>query len=133
MLSIYICIVKNVILLTATLIMLAKPFWPIVDYMVNYDYIVNTLCENKDKPEMECNGKCHLSQELAKENGDSNTNPLNNKSSKSEIPQIIISENLSEFIFEFHTEITAIKKIAYAPKISSSTFISKILHPPRLG
>ena len=124
---------KNVILLTATIIMFAKPFWPIVDYMVNYDYIVNTLCENKDKPAMECNGKCYLSKELAKENGDNDTNPLNNKNSKSEIPQIIISENLSEFIFEFQTEIVAIEKIVYTPILYPSTFISKILHPPRLG
>lgn len=113
--------------------MFAKPFWPIVDYMVNYDYIVNTLCENKDKPELECNGKCHLSKELAKENGDNDTNPLNNKNSKSEIPQIIISENIVEFNFDFTTQISAIKKVGYISSIHNSTFSSKILHPPRLG
>ena len=43
-----------------------KPVFPFVDYVVNYDYISKVLCENKAKPEMKCNGKCHLMKELAK-------------------------------------------------------------------
>lgn len=43
-----------------------KPVFPLVDYMVNYDYISKVLCENKAKPELKCNGKCHLMKELAK-------------------------------------------------------------------
>ena len=46
--------------------MLMKPVLPLVDYVVNYDYISKVLCENKAKPEMKCNGKCHLMKELAK-------------------------------------------------------------------
>jgi len=33
---------------------------------VNYEYITKELCENKEKPELKCNGKCHLKTELAK-------------------------------------------------------------------
>lgn len=55
---------------TATLIlslfMFFKPVLPVVEYVVLYDYIKNELCVNKDKPELECNGKCHLKKELAK-------------------------------------------------------------------
>lgn len=46
--------------------MLFKPVIPVVEYVVFYDYIKNELCENKDKPELECNGKCHLVKEMAK-------------------------------------------------------------------
>ena len=46
--------------------MLLKPVLPVVDYVVNYEYISTVLCENKAKPKMECNGKCHLMKELAK-------------------------------------------------------------------
>jgi len=46
--------------------MLFKPILPIVEYVVLYDYIKNELCVNKDMPELECNGKCHLKKELAK-------------------------------------------------------------------
>jgi hypothetical protein len=37
-----------------------------MDYAINYDYISKVLCINKDKPELKCNGKCHLMKELAK-------------------------------------------------------------------
>ncbi|QAA81670.1 hypothetical protein EI546_07995 [Aequorivita sp. H23M31] len=124
---------KNVILLLATFIMLAKPFWPIMDYMINYDYIVNVLCENKDNPEMHCNGKCHLSKELAHEAGEDSKNPFNSKTTKTEIPQIIISETISEFLFSTEIEIVSTQAIGYKPVFRNSLFSSKILHPPRLG
>jgi hypothetical protein len=125
--------VKNVILIVASLIMLTKPLWPVVEYVVNYDYIVNVLCENKDKPEMHCNGKCHLTKELAKEAGAEDKNPFNSKTSKTEIPQFIISENISEYTFASATKITSFKNIGYKPNLNSSLFTSKILHPPQLG
>lgn len=37
---------------------------PYFDYAINYDYIVNELCENKNKTELACNGKCYLSKEI---------------------------------------------------------------------
>lgn len=104
-----------------------------VNYIVNYNYIVTVLCENKDKPEMQCNGKCHLTKELAKEAGAEDKNPLNNKTSKTEIPQYIISENISEYTFASETEIISFRNIGYKPNLNSSLFTSKILHPPQLG
>lgn len=112
---------------------MAKPIWPVVDYLVNYDYIVETLCENKDRPEMNCNGKCHLSKELAKEAGNDDKNPLSGKTSKSEIPQIIISEHVSEFLFLSGSEPATTEEIGYKSVFYTSLFSSKILHPPRLG
>ena len=124
---------KNVILIAASLIMLTKPLWPVVEYVLNYDYIVNVLCENKDKPEMQCNGKCHLSKELAKEAGAENDNPFNSKTSKTEIPQFIISENIIEYIFSSTGSLISEENIGYRPNLNSSLFTSKILHPPQLG
>lgn len=39
----------------------------VTNYLINYDYIANVLCINKDKPELKCNGKCHLNKELKKD------------------------------------------------------------------
>lgn len=39
----------------------------VANYVINMDYIAEYLCENQDKPEMECNGKCHLKKELQKD------------------------------------------------------------------
>lgn len=107
--------------------------WPVVEYVVNYDYIVNVLCENKDKPEMQCNGKCHLTKELAKEAGTEDKNPFSGKTLKTEIPLFIISENISEYTFTSETEIISFKNIGYKPNLNSSLFTSEILHPPQLG
>lgn len=35
-------------------------------YEINKDYVADVLCVNKDKPEMECNGKCYLKKQLTK-------------------------------------------------------------------
>lgn len=113
--------------------MFAKPLWPVVEYVANYDYIVNVLCENKDKPEMQCNGKCHLTKELAKEAGAEDDNPFNSKTSKTEIPQFIISENIGEYSFASTGEFISVENIGYKPNLNSTLFISKILHPPQLG
>ncbi len=47
-----------------------RPLIPLLDYGVNYDYISTVLCINKDKPQMHCNGKCHLAKEIAKKSAE---------------------------------------------------------------
>jgi hypothetical protein len=46
-----------------------------VEYAVNYDYISEVLCINKSNPQLQCNGKCYLSKEIAKTN-DTDSSPL---------------------------------------------------------
>lgn len=38
-----------------------------VDYLINQAEITKQFCENKDKPKLNCNGKCHLAKQLAKQ------------------------------------------------------------------
>ena len=45
-----------------------RPIMPVLNYYIDYDYIVAELCENKSKPELKCNGKCHLAKEIKKAN-----------------------------------------------------------------
>ncbi len=45
---------------------MVRPIIPIIDYYANYNYIVTELCENRDKPFLECNGKCYLAKEIEK-------------------------------------------------------------------
>ncbi|WP_299626344.1 hypothetical protein [uncultured Tenacibaculum sp.] len=46
------------------LIAMLRPIAPFVEYAINYDYIAKVLCINTDKPELSCNGKCHLKKKL---------------------------------------------------------------------
>jgi len=39
----------------------------LLNYAVNKNYIAKNLCENRSKPKMNCNGKCHLKKQLQKE------------------------------------------------------------------
>lgn len=41
---------------------------PYFEYVMNYDYIVEVLCINKDKPALSCHGTCHLKSQLANAN-----------------------------------------------------------------
>lgn len=61
----YFCPVKKMLLILSLLVFI-KPVLPVFEYVINYEYIATVLCINKDKPEMHCNGKCHLMQEMAK-------------------------------------------------------------------
>ncbi|KAB5491471.1 hypothetical protein [Flagellimonas sp.] len=42
-----------------------KPIVPYVEYAFNYDYISTVLCVNKEKPKLNCDGKCYLAKMLA--------------------------------------------------------------------
>ena len=49
------------------LVAMLRPIQPYLEYILNQDYIAEFLCVNKDKPELQCNGKCHLAKELKKQ------------------------------------------------------------------
>lgn len=36
----------------------------VTSWWLNRDYIARVLCVNRDKPQMHCNGKCHLAKQL---------------------------------------------------------------------
>jgi hypothetical protein len=53
----------------------------LIDYQANKEYIMEFLCINRDKPELGCEGKCHLSKQLkAQDEADKQTNKQNQKS-----------------------------------------------------
>jgi hypothetical protein len=76
--------------------MVFRPLIPIMEYVVNYDYIVETLCINKDKPELNCNGKCYLSKELAKTNDTESTPFSKGKTSGQKLLDIYILPEITE-------------------------------------
>lgn len=55
------------LLLNLYLLVMVQPALPILEYLINYDYIVNELCENREKPILTCNGKCYLGDQVEKQ------------------------------------------------------------------
>jgi len=109
--------------------MILKPIIPVVEYVVNYDYIVKELCVNKAKPEMKCNGKCHLMKELAKASDTDNPASQDKKGSHHESEILFLEKETSVVVFNFnspiHKEINANYSNLYSHQISIAVF-----HPP---
>ncbi|MCI4444167.1 MAG: hypothetical protein JHC39_11760 [Lentimicrobium sp.] len=86
---------KKILFLLA-LFMLLKPVFPVIDYIVNYEYISKVLCVNKDKPKMHCNGKCHLMKELAK--ASENEKPISSdKKNAAQESEVLFFEEIKSF------------------------------------
>lgn len=54
-------------------------------FYINQSYIAQNLCENRDKPQLQCNGHCQLSKKLKDEQRKEQENPERKAESKSEI------------------------------------------------
>ncbi|MDO6517765.1 hypothetical protein [Zobellia uliginosa] len=64
------------------LVAMVRPVFPILEFVVNQDYIAEFLCINADKPELDCNGKCYLMQMIKAQESEKQEN----------LPQINLSE-----------------------------------------
>lgn len=120
---------KKIVLLISIFI-LARPAIPFLEYIVNYDYIVKELCENKEKPALKCNGKCHLMKELAKTaEDDKNTSSDKKQNVKQEI-EVLFYQDLkslscsNSYVFT-NNKINSVYQNLYALTAIQSTF-----HPP---
>jgi hypothetical protein len=118
--------VKKAIIIIALLLFL-KPVLPVFEYVVNYDYIVKELCENKDKPELHCNGKCHLMKELAKASEDEK--PLSEKKSVHHEQEILFCQDLLVWNFTAFKPAFIQQDLMYKNLYNHDTAVS-IFHPP---
>ena len=50
-----------------------------VSYFVNQAEIIELFCINKDKPVMQCNGKCHLAVQLDEVENDTEDSPFSQR------------------------------------------------------
>ncbi|MBV7267828.1 hypothetical protein [Winogradskyella luteola] len=58
---------KSIVIFILLLSFAIRPIYfvgNVLYYQLNIDYIIETYCVNKDKPELQCNGKCHLAKQL---------------------------------------------------------------------
>ncbi len=53
---------------------MVRPIAPMLEYVIYEDYIAEFLCINKDKVELQCNGKCYLMQRLSEQNEEKKQN-----------------------------------------------------------
>lgn len=54
----------SILLLSLYVVASLRPFLPYVSYQLNQEYYAKVLCRNQDRPELNCDGKCYLAQQL---------------------------------------------------------------------
>lgn len=98
---------------------------PLINYAVNYEYIVKNLCENKDITDSSCKGKCFVQKELAKTEKQSN----NFQNIKIVGIDVFISGDILSFS-AINSEFLNEKVDADHSVLYKSQSFSKIFHPP---
>ena len=125
---------KNGIISALLLLVLSAyliiPVLPVIDYLVNKDYIAKNLCINKDKPKSCCKGKCHMVKQLQK------TNPSSDNDTKSTNKRVQLKE-LNDFIVNnpcrLKLEITSVNYQKYSIPTYFELAGSAVFVPPKPG
>ena len=111
--------------------LMIRPIYPIIDYVFNYEYVSTELCENTSKPELECNGKCHLVKELAKEAQEDIPASDSKKINTSEISLLFYAE-ITPFVFEKPFSDNQNQTLITYTNLYQKEAIFTIFHPPAL-
>lgn len=100
----------------------------LLNYEVNTAYIIENFCENTDKPELKCNGKCHLMKQIKADSEQKSETPA----SLTELTVFVLSlEEISNFEF---------RSVVSEPIASNSLYLEgnysnhlqSIFHPPQV-
>ena len=110
------------------LLALIQPALPVLDYLLNYKYIVAELCENRDKPISTCNGKCYLEKQVKKQLNISHSNeaPMPPKVDFEKI----ISLKYKKFTYQLFDEVLSERNIFFYNSLIEKDFSSSIFRPP---
>lgn len=108
----------------------ALKFAILVDFKINQDFIAKVLCINKEEPELQCNGKCHLKKQLDKvEPPVEDKNLPAQKTQRLELTFFITKEG---YLLEKKVNIHNIKTvIGNKNPFFTDSYINEIFHPPR--
>lgn len=97
-----------------------------VSYEANKQNIIKYLCENVDKPALQCNGKCFLNKTLNK----ARENPESQKEINSGfLFKIDLFRTLSKSLLFNHKTIEQTLNTYYLPLIKGK-YITKVFRPP---
>jgi hypothetical protein len=109
--------------LTGLLLQNFNQFVIMLEYKINFSYVANVLCENRDKPEMHCNGKCHLRKQLEKDQ-------QQERNSTSAKEQVVFIDDLITFNFESLAPFTRVTAFYQHPALHNPSF--SFFRPPQI-
>lgn len=106
-----------------------RPITPFVEYYINYDYITEKLCENRNKPILACNGKCYLNEQVQKF---IDIDPVEQEKTPMltvELEKYPIS-TVSLFSYKLLRDDFVIKRIQGYTNLIPQEYLSEVFHPP---
>lgn len=110
------------------MLIFCKPVIPVIEYIANYDYIATVLCENKEKPQMHCNGKCHLMKELAK--ASETEKPQSEKKNIHQETEVLFFQETDNVTFFTAIAVIVSKPVPGYTNLYSHTDSASIFRPP---
>lgn len=99
-------------------------------YELNIDYIIDTYCVNKERPWLNCNGKCYLMSQMNSHQEPIKDNPKNTVSTESFIPLFFQSIEIKLQNTISNTKSTI--QIWKQEKWLKDSFLYNIDHPPEV-
>lgn len=75
----------TIFLMLVWLCQLSDRYFVMFEFYINQEYVARNLCVNKDKPQLQCNGQCHLEKQLDEEEKREQNNPERRTDNKNEI------------------------------------------------
>lgn len=112
---------------------MVRPFtqvYYLIDYKLRQNYIANVLCVNKNKPQLNCNGKCYLAKRL-KAVEEKEKQAHHQAFEKFELP-IIICEEIFQPSFAYIHKLQ-LKPIHTYSFHYSTQYINRFFRPPCLS
>jgi len=105
-------------------------FGQVLYYELNIDYIIETYCINKDKPTLQCNGKCHLAKQLEVVSQSDTNNETTFNIVVSFYP--VFYNTYPNIIFKKALFIKQIKETFFYNRNYFFTFINRCYRPPSI-
>ncbi len=111
---------------------MVRPLVVITDYIINFEYIVENLCKNKDKPLLLCYGSCYVSEKLVSGNYlDLSKSKSNSQNTKIEIfSPVFTLLNTLPYTVELYWKSLS-NKIYFFKNLKLISFIKRDFKPPQ--
>jgi len=106
---------------------LYRPAIPYLEYLARKDYIIENLCINKEEPEKQCNGKCHLEKKVKQttEGADPEESPIQPSQDEENLLKYMPAVDAFTPLQDVKYEAETLFQLNY-----SFEFIDLIFHPP---
>ena len=122
MLNRFVAITLLVALLSANF----SRFFVYAGFELNRKYIATTLCENKDKPWLHCNGQCYFMKKLKA--ADEKEKSTEHNTQKNLFQEVYVSNSAT---FLFHSDLLRTIDSPYHPPVGIA-FSGSIFRPPQV-